>query len=190
MLKYVDDFTGWAPPGPALPSYSYTYRAGSVFDPDLSGLGHQPYGRDTLATFYEKYRVRSSYCRITSIPFTAGSFLDHEIWVTCGRDVGHLAGMSQTERLEVVAAHSHLVSRGIPGDNLRRTIWANYRCPNLKDEVYSATVGNNPADGFFFELFVRALDGTTGITGGAVNFRVQLTYVVEFFQPIYVSLAS
>ncbi len=33
------------------------YRANDLFDPDFAIGGHQPYGRDTLATLYNKYKV-------------------------------------------------------------------------------------------------------------------------------------
>lgn len=34
-----------------------TFRANSIFDPDQTGLGHQPAGYDELANFYRYYRV-------------------------------------------------------------------------------------------------------------------------------------
>ncbi len=36
---------------------SQIYRANDMFDPYFTGVGHQPYGRDTLATLYNKYKV-------------------------------------------------------------------------------------------------------------------------------------
>ncbi len=33
------------------------FRLNSLYDPDLTGTGHQPYGFDTLATLYYKYKV-------------------------------------------------------------------------------------------------------------------------------------
>lgn len=35
-----------------------TYRLNSLFDPDLTGGGTQPYGFDTLATIYKQYKVK------------------------------------------------------------------------------------------------------------------------------------
>lgn len=33
------------------------FRLGSLFDPDFTAVGHQPYGRDTMATIYNRYEV-------------------------------------------------------------------------------------------------------------------------------------
>lgn len=34
-----------------------TYRMNSIFDPNFTGTGHQPYGRDQLVTLFNRYRV-------------------------------------------------------------------------------------------------------------------------------------
>jgi hypothetical protein len=35
----------------------YQFRANSIFDPDLTGVGHQPLASDEWGAFYNKYRV-------------------------------------------------------------------------------------------------------------------------------------
>jgi len=35
----------------------YFFRLNSIFDPNLTGVGHQPYGHDTYSTLYNRYRV-------------------------------------------------------------------------------------------------------------------------------------
>lgn len=47
----------------------YSYRANSIYDPNYSGVGHQPRGYDELAPFYRKYEVVRSAIQITiSVP--------------------------------------------------------------------------------------------------------------------------
>lgn len=41
-----------------------TFRANSLFDPDATGTGHQPYGRDTWATMFNHYTVINSKIQI------------------------------------------------------------------------------------------------------------------------------
>jgi len=43
----------------------YVYRLNSIYDPDLTGAGHQPYGHDTLAAIYNRYRVFRCSWKIT-----------------------------------------------------------------------------------------------------------------------------
>lgn len=54
-----------------IPATSFNYqqfRLNSLFDPDLTGAGHQPYLRDTMAALYNVYCVYG-----TRIEFTAAS---------------------------------------------------------------------------------------------------------------------
>lgn len=53
-LKYAETFS------PAITAgvpYWYFFNLNSPFDPNRTGVGHQPYGFDTLATIYNRYRV-------------------------------------------------------------------------------------------------------------------------------------
>jgi len=50
-------------------SYStYCFRANSLFDPDFTGGGHQPYGHDQLMEFYNYNRVKSSNIKVRFSP--------------------------------------------------------------------------------------------------------------------------
>ena len=52
--KYIDQTTLAS----AMSPYSSSYKwQSSYYDPNLSGVGHQPYLRDTYATLYSYYRV-------------------------------------------------------------------------------------------------------------------------------------
>lgn len=54
-------------------SASYLFRANSIFDPDLTGTGHQPYGHDQWQSVYNHYLVSNSRIRVTAIPQTTGT---------------------------------------------------------------------------------------------------------------------
>jgi len=36
---------------------NYLFRTNSIFDPDFTGIGHQPLGHDQWAAFYNRYKV-------------------------------------------------------------------------------------------------------------------------------------
>lgn len=64
-----------------LTGSEYAFRLGSLFDPDFTGTGHQPWGFDQLAAIYQQYNVyrvkiqvkvvTANYGGGTSIPFLA-----------------------------------------------------------------------------------------------------------------------
>lgn len=46
----------------------YTFRLNSIFDPNYTGVGHQPRGHDELALMYHKYCVRAAAIDIVALP--------------------------------------------------------------------------------------------------------------------------
>jgi hypothetical protein len=55
-LRYGDAFTLTCGAS-GLYGTEQVYRMNSLYDPDLTSTGHQPYGFDTLATIYTNYKV-------------------------------------------------------------------------------------------------------------------------------------
>jgi len=64
-LRYVSDFTLDAS---ATASDTRVYSVNSIFDPDQTGIGHQPMFRDNYAAIYSTYRV--NYSTVTVVPLT------------------------------------------------------------------------------------------------------------------------
>lgn len=48
----------------------YTFAANGIYDPNVTGTGHQPYGHDTYANIYNTYRVIKSTCVVRCVSNT------------------------------------------------------------------------------------------------------------------------
>lgn len=64
------------------PQY-YQFRCNSMYDPDYTGVGHQPMFRDEMAAQYKSYTVLKSYIRITfaaaeTVPQTIQLWVDDD----------------------------------------------------------------------------------------------------------------
>lgn len=73
VLPYAETFRDGS--NPVTTNLERYFRLNSIFDPDLTGTGHQPKGRDTWANVYQYYRVLSTEVTITwqnlqDAPFT------------------------------------------------------------------------------------------------------------------------
>ncbi len=68
-MKYNEDVRIQLPPNGIMASY--IYRCNSIFDPNLTGIGHQPMGHDQYANFYKKYVVIGSTMTVTFKSFAA-----------------------------------------------------------------------------------------------------------------------
>jgi len=61
-FKYYASFTFTVTLGTAV---QQTMNLNSLFDPDRTGVGHQPYGYDQMAALYNRYRVLRTKFKIT-----------------------------------------------------------------------------------------------------------------------------
>lgn len=63
-LRYVTKIT--LSPGGVATVRTHSFRGNSLYDPDSSGVGHQPLGFDQIMTLYRDYRVRGSkiHCEV------------------------------------------------------------------------------------------------------------------------------
>jgi len=52
--------------------YDQIYRGNTLFDPDLTNVGHQPMGYDQWAAFYNRYRVLACAAKLNIINEAAG----------------------------------------------------------------------------------------------------------------------
>jgi len=62
-LTYADVFTI----APGSQAGTYTFRGNSLFDPDYTSTGHQPYYFDELSSMYSRYRVYSSRIKVAAM---------------------------------------------------------------------------------------------------------------------------
>lgn len=63
----------------------YQYNLNSIYDPDRTGLGHQPLSHDQWATFYNKYRVYKVDYEIAFVALTASN-VPMAVWLEASND--------------------------------------------------------------------------------------------------------
>lgn len=153
---------------------TYVFNCNSLFDPDRTGIGHQPMGFDQLAGLYNRYKVYAcSYKATISSPNTP-------LWVAAGFKNGSAVFGSVEENDESPHSKSILVSDG--GQNTRvlkdyigmRKLYGRSHLSDADGAVVTASPGEIAVLGFNFE----ASNGATNITGVSVIY--ELVYYAEF----------
>lgn len=161
----------------------HAFRSNSIYDPDFTGVGAQPYYTDQLFSSYNKCTVVGS--KITVTPFGAPTTGEYSI---CGiyRDTD---STPRTANLVETMEKPGTVWKGIGDANqnprtLSMTYSAkkNHRGSVLANTQLSCGAGSNPTDSDFFWVFTGCPNDATN--PGDVAFLVKIQYTCVFHDRI------
>jgi len=156
----------------------YAFNLNDIFDPNRSGVGHQPYGHDTLATLYNRYRVIACGWRITCNAQTAGNSV--MLGVMPANEV--IAFTSSSEMRENPRAKYVVASGGGPAQTVSGKVYlpslvGRTKAQYMADDRYQAQFGSSPS-----ELAILNIKTSNNADVDlAVNIQVLLEYTVECF---------
>jgi len=174
-LKYNGVFSN------TYPVLGHKLSLNSIYDPDVTGGGHQPYGHDTYATLYNRYRVNKVRYRIQL--FTTSSEPLKFTVVANNTDSNYssydLAAESPNARTKCGNGYSSPVV--FTGYYVPRLITGVNRA-EYKDDKYSATFGADPAEIVRMHILGGMMDNTIPASNTwQANFT--LVYHVEMWDP-------
>lgn len=158
------------------------YRGNSLFDPDLTGTGGQPYLYDQWSAFYNNYRVYGSKVRFDISGNGGGGFNGARFGLTPSTQSTVLSSVElyhETPRTKYRSMKMGAVAVGqgsvVHYISTRKAVGLNNKAEF--DNDFSATVGANPAQQWYWHVWCYTSDQNTI----AANGNVILTYYVEFY---------
>lgn len=178
QLKYADEWIG--PSTSGIPQI-YTFNLNSLYDPNRTATGHQPFGFDQLAALYDKYRVFAASWRID---VTGNGTGDIPRVVVIPFD-GNYNNTSRTLAMEFPRAVTKV---GAPGNN-KVSIAGRVSLPRLRgqtsvafkgDDQNTAQTGANPGHEVTLNVITSSVDSAT-----TLNFQGRITMIFhcEFYDP-------
>ena len=186
-LRYAETFS-LATGAAGIIGSVQTMFLNSLYDPNSSGTGHQPYGFDQLVQFYQQYFVHS--CRYQLICSTIGGTAEicvaMQIFPTAGGVT--IAGISTDAATEkatvstfVLGSSGNVRSRSVTGVVKMHQIFGlepdQYRA---QTDQYGAAVTTNPALGAYLEVGIGSYSGAASETAAI---QIILDFDAEFWQP-------
>lgn len=185
-LKYVESvvlYTGTA----GIMGTEQVFRLNSLYDPNFTGTGHQPYGYDQLNGIYKKYMVSGVHIRVT---FSAPSLANTACgaMIQASQDTVALTGASPDGICERPNAWCRVLNP--TGEQV--TTFEQYvqlsALEGLSDQQYLAEpdnygsdVSNNPS----LIPYLRVAAGSFAASAGqAVVAITELTFDCRFFERI------
>lgn len=187
LMRYSDNYllTG---PNTNL-SYEQIFSLNSLFKPDVTNTGHQPYGFDTMAVLYNNYLVHG--CRVDLEwydPTADGVIVGYRIQ-------GSSVSASTVSALEE-APWTTLKSISNTGDQkvIQRIFIQNPQCLGLtKDQYtsdtnqYGAAVTASPTQQTYLRLAVLS---TQGGASSSIKLKITLTYGTMFWNRVTLTQSS
>lgn len=157
----------------------YLWRLNSIQDPNRTGIGHQPYGHDTLETMYNRYRVYKVKYAITYPPNISGALQTAFVQPENGE-----SSYTSTNQ-DLIVEYPRTVKKLLETDkptvirgtiSLPKLVGATKR-EYMDDDRYQAQFGNNPTE------LTTLHTGVIAGNGASVLMDVMLIYYVECFDP-------
>jgi len=154
---------------------TYNWRANGMYDPNATGLGHQPMYFDQMSTLYDHYTVIGSKITIKvikadtiTIPTTIGIFVNDDATVTPTTN-----GLLENS----LATHKVLVGQNSGGACFLTRKWSAKKYFGgsvLANVNLSGTPSNDPAEQSIFTVFI---DSTPVATASSVLLDVTIEYI-------------
>lgn len=167
---------------------THVYSLNGLYDPDVTGVGHQPLGFDQIMPMYDHYTVIGARVRVTasnsdptyaqrvilSIRDTATvstaltNILENGMnrWLTLPqRDAG-----GSTRTLSINCSPSKFFGRKV-----------------LQDDKYQGTIITNPADQVYLHLTISP--ASSGADAAPVHCTVQIQYIAILTEPKMLQLS-
>jgi len=181
-MKYAEQISQV---GPGLGGLTqYTMNLNSIFDPNRTGIGHQPYGHDTMATLYNRYRVIKCSYAISALA-TGGTTADQYgiIAALPANEVigisGGVAEVQENPRCKFVTQAPNSGPKVLRGTVSIPSLVGRTKSQYMSDDRYQAVYGTSPAELAILNIFTGLLNGNSETITTKLN--IVLEFTVESF---------
>lgn len=185
-LKYCE---GYVTVNPSIgAATAYVMRTNDLYDPNLTGTGHQPTGFDQYMAMYNKFVVYASKIKVVAMaPDTETA--DVLVGVAV---VDNSSTYNQTEiYMEQALTDWGVLPGGAGGSNIVCSTSFNAAAfsgtsPKTNDLLHG-TASTGPSKQWYYHVFAGATNATDD--PGTIKFSVEIEYRIKFFDPKTQSLS-
>lgn len=162
-------------------------RINSLYDPEYAAGGHQPFGRDNMASLYNKYRVFGMKYRITfwntdsSVPLLVAVVPTNSYSSDTVMNTIMERGYAKHRVIPCLSAGGLGVIKGYASmakvHGVKKSVVKN-------DDTFAAFASAEPSREAFLHIYVAPIDAASAIT---VRINVECTYMCQWFDRIAIS---
>jgi len=160
---------------------SHVFSANGLYDPNITGTGHQPLGFDQLMLMYDHYNVIGCRARIdfqnqdSSDIVRVGCYVSDDVTVIT--DPVKIIENGLGKHMMLSDAKS---GAGVKSMTIGTSIKKFFKSKVLSDDKLRGSVAANPAEGLYFHVWA---DCPAGTDPAAVLFNITLEYIAILTEP-------
>lgn len=153
------------------------YRANGLYDPDVSGTGHQPRGFDEIMPLYDHFIVLSSKIKVRfvgtgNVPFAAGVALRDTVTIPATTNNYQEGSLCKWTTLSESDDNRSVTL----GSNISKFLSLKYN-----DDALRGTASTSPIEQAYWHVWAGALDGASD--PATVTFNSVIEYKCMFIEP-------
>jgi len=161
---------------------AYVFTANGLYDPNITGVGHQPMGFDQMMLFYEHYTVGRSKITVNFKSTDAVNACMVGILIAPDNVVGNVTTTLLENGMYVKKNLSRL---GTDGDSCSITVFADISKINGKRDVKSENdfrgdIASNPTEQTYFQVFCYNI---WTVAASSCIFEALIEYDAVFTEP-------
>lgn len=177
-MKYTEAFTPINSSGQTV----FRLNLNSIYDPNRTGLGHQPYGHDTFQSLYNRYRVISVRYIVSAVS-SNGSNLQIAT-LPCNEEFSapSISDYRENPRGKYVLQVPGSPVKVIKGKISLPSLTGRTKAQYMADDRYQAQFGASPSELMVLNCNAQHIDESL-VTATGATFNITLVYRVELFDP-------
>lgn len=160
---------------PVTTMNNYLYSCNGMYDPNITGTGHQPMYFDQLTALYNHYTVIGSKISFKIIPTTAAS--SAIFYCVSINDDSTVTPTSIQDMQEASSGKGTIIPAGSNNVSYASLTWSakkNWGKSLLSNTLFRGNSSANPSEQQYFVLSVGSLDG---VTSTPIYFEVVIEYI-------------
>ncbi len=162
------------------------FSANGLYDPDTTGVGHQPIGFDEWMGLYNHYTVIFSSCKADFFS-SGGTAVTDSAFVGIGLRAGTTINTSIDDVMELPHTRKNRLTNhyggGSAGVHNSANISRFLGIRNLlSSSIARGSVSTQPAEQAFWHLIVSPISGTAD--PAAITCRMSITYIAVLTEPV------
>ena len=163
---------------------TYTFSANGMYDPNISGVGHQPYGFDQLCALYNHYYVMRAKIRITAVTTNAYYIMGVKLCdaSTLNSAVPDYLMEQPGFKKRIIGNNNSAVAPSISQTfSTRKFFGLKSKAIVLADDTLSGSSSYNPAEQAYFVIVLQPAVSSQDVA--TATFQVTIDYIATFTGP-------